>query len=69
MDADKWFWLVIFGGIAIAALAGCAPGDLGTLGEALADTHRPGFIATPIGSSAPYPWDILPFVILSNESD
>jgi hypothetical protein len=68
VDADKWFWMVIFGAIAVAALTGCAPGDAGLLGEALADTHRPGF-AVPIGSSAPYPWDILPFVILSGESE
>ncbi len=69
MDADKWFWLVIFGGIALCALSGCAAGDAGLLGEALADTHRPGFVAAPIAGSASYPWDILPFVIMSGESD
>jgi hypothetical protein len=67
VDADTWFWLVIFGGIVIAALSGCAAGDAGLLGEALADTHRPGFVAAPIGST--YPWDILPFVIMTGESE
>lgn len=62
MDADKWFWLVIFAGIALAALSGCAPGDAGLLGGALADTRAPAPIAS-------YPWSILPYAILTDLSD
>ena len=66
MDADKWFWLVIFAGIALAALSGCAPGDAGLLGEALASPRAP-VIAAPIGEA--YPWSILPYAILTDLSD
>lgn len=69
MDADKWFWLVVFGGILLASLAGCADGDAGRLGAALADTHAPVPVIAiePIGAA--YPWDILPYAILTELSE